>query len=90
MKLISNKAEYEAIMTRVDELVEIVDDNTSQTDKNYIKLDFLTDLVVAYEKEHFPIGKPSLKDILKARIYEMNLTHKTLNIDADITLSTTI
>jgi HTH-type transcriptional regulator/antitoxin HigA len=78
MKIISNKAEYEAIMERVDELVEIVDDNTPQTDKNYIELDFLTDLVVAYEKEHFSIGKPSLKDVLKSRMYEMNLTQKTL------------
>jgi HTH-type transcriptional regulator/antitoxin HigA len=60
MKLITNKVEYEAIMARVEELVEIVDDNTSQTDKNYIELDFLADLIVAYEKEHYPIGKPSL------------------------------
>ena len=78
MKLITNKAEYEAIMTRIDELVEIVDDNTPPTDKNYIELDFLTDLVVAYEKEHFPIGKPVLTDILKIRMYEMNLTQKSL------------
>ena len=76
MKLITNKAEYEAIMTRIDELVEIVDDNTPPTDKNYIELDFLTDLVVAYEKEHFPIGKPVLTDIIKTRMYEMNLTQK--------------
>ena len=55
--MISNETEYKAIMARVDELVEIVDDNTSPTDKNYIELDFLTDLIVAYEKEHFPIGK---------------------------------
>ena len=53
MKVIANKAEYEAIMERIDELVEIVDDNTLQTDKNYIELDILTDLVVAYEKEYF-------------------------------------
>jgi HTH-type transcriptional regulator/antitoxin HigA len=78
MKLISSKAEYEAIMARVNELVEIVDDNTPQTDRNYIELDFLADLVVAYEKEHYPIGKPSLPDILKTRMYEMNLTQKSL------------
>jgi HTH-type transcriptional regulator/antitoxin HigA len=35
-------------------------------------------LVVAYEKEHYPIGKVSLKDVLKTRMYEMNLTQKTL------------
>ena len=78
MKLIASKAEYEAIMARVDELVESVDDNTPPTDKNYIELDFLTDLVVAYEKEHYPIGKPVLTDVLKSRMYEMNLTQKTL------------
>ena len=78
MKLIANKTEYEAIMARVDELVEIVDEGTPSTDKNYIELDFLTDLVVAYEKEHYPIGKPVLTDVLKSRMYEMNLTQKTL------------
>jgi len=78
MKQITNKAEYEAIMARVDELVEIVDDNTPPTDKNYVELDFLTDLVVAYEKEHYSIGKPVLTDVLKSRMYEMNLTQKTL------------
>ena len=57
MKMISNKAEYEAIMARVDELVEIVNDNTPPTDKHYVELDFLADLIVDYEKEHFPIGK---------------------------------
>jgi len=78
MKYIANQAEYEAIMERIDELVEIVDDNTPPTDKHYIELDFLTDLVVAYEKEYFPIGKPVLTDILKSRMKEMNLTQKSL------------
>jgi len=78
MKLIANKAEYEAIMARVDELVEIVDDDTPPTDKNYIELDFLTDLVVAYEKEHYSIGKPTLTDVIKLRMSEMNLTQKLL------------
>ncbi|MDR0693723.1 MAG: helix-turn-helix domain-containing protein [Prevotellaceae bacterium] len=78
MKIIGNKAEYEAIMARINELVEMVDDDTSQTDKNYIELDFLTDLVVAYEKEHYPIGKLSLPDVLKTRMHEMNLTQKSL------------
>ena len=50
--MISSKAEYEAIMARVDELVELVDDTTPPTDKNYVELDFLADLIVAYEKEH--------------------------------------
>lgn len=78
MKSISTKIEYEAIMSRVDELVELVDDLTSPTDKNYIELDFLTDLVVAYEKEHYSIGRPSLGDVIKVRMDEMNLSQKAL------------
>jgi len=78
MKIIKTAAEYEAIMQRVNELVEIVDDSTPQTDKNYIELDILSDLVVAYEKEHYPIGKPSLSDVLKTRMDEMNLTQRSL------------
>jgi len=78
MKLIVNNTEYEAIMARIDELVEIVDDTTPSTDKNYIELDFLTDLVVAYEKEHYAIGQPVLTDVLKTRMHEMNLSQKAL------------
>lgn len=79
MKTIKTEQEYEAIMARIDELVEIVDDNTSATDKSMIELDFLTDLVVAYEKEHYPIEKPSLAEVLKLRMYEMELTQKSVS-----------
>lgn len=78
MKLITNKIEYKAIMARVNQLVELVDDNTPKNDKNYIELDILTDLVVAYEKTHYSIGKPVLSDVIKARMNEMNLTQKSL------------
>jgi HTH-type transcriptional regulator/antitoxin HigA len=78
MRVIVNKLEYEAIMERINELVEIVDDNMPATDKNYIELDFLTDLVVAFEKEHYPIGKLLLRDVLKSRMNEMRLTQRGL------------
>ena len=38
MRRIVTNTEYEAIMTRVNELVEIVDDLTLPTDKNLIEL----------------------------------------------------
>jgi len=69
--MISNQTEYEAIMARVDELVAIVDDNTPPTDKNYVELDFLADLIVAYEKEHYPIGK-----FLRSDAVELSSLHE--------------
>lgn len=79
MKRITNEAEYNAIMSRIDELVEVVEDNTPKTNKEYVELDILVDLVQAYEKEHFKITKPSLVDVIKLRMYEMNLTQKRLS-----------
>jgi HTH-type transcriptional regulator/antitoxin HigA len=78
MKKIITEIEYEAIMQRIDELVEIVDDNTDKNDKNYIELDVLTDLVVAYEKEHYPVKKPALVEMMKLRMYEMDLNQTRL------------
>jgi len=71
MKNKLNSSQYEAIMERVNELIEIVDDNTPQTDKNYVELDFLTDLIVEYEKENYDIGKPVRSDKieLKKRVF---------------------
>lgn len=78
MKKIKTEMEYNAIMARIDELVEIVGEDTPKTDRNFIELDILTDLVVAYEEEHFPVSEPSLSDVMKLRMYEMGLTQKSL------------
>jgi len=64
LKRVITTPEYEAIMLRVDELMDVVDDNTPKTDRNYIELDILVDLVVDYEKEHYPTGKPKYSDTI--------------------------
>lgn len=87
MKMISTESEYEAIMARIDELVEVVDDNTSKSSKEYVELNILTDIVVVYEKEHYKIEKPSLVDVIKLRMYEMNLTQKKLAEMLDVSPS---
>jgi len=79
MKTITHEWEYEAIVQRIDELVEIVDDQTPKTDKNYIELDLLTDVVVAYETEHYPVKKPALIDIIRLRMVEMQLNQTKLS-----------
>jgi len=51
------KDQYEFALTQIEELLPIVDDNTPINDKNVIRLSLLSDIVIAYEKEHYPIGK---------------------------------
>ena len=47
--------QYNAIMKRIGELLQIVDDNTHENNPDYIELMILTDLVEAYEDMYYPI-----------------------------------
>lgn len=78
MAQIKTEHQYKMLLKKIEALMDIVDDDTPQTDSNYIELDLLTDLVEEYEIEHYPIGTPSLVEVLKLRMYEMNLTQAKL------------
>ena len=60
MAQIKSEKEYRKLMQRIEQLLEVVDDDTPRDDINYIELDALSDLVEEYEDVHYPIGKPSL------------------------------
>ncbi len=78
MVRIENESQYRAAMERIEELLPVVTDDTPTTDKNCVELVLLSNLVADYDDEHYPIRKPSLSDILRLRMYEMNLTKKAL------------
>jgi len=78
MTKIQSEAAYKAAMERIEELLPLVTDETPITDRNAVELDLLSSLVSDYEDEHYPIGVPSLIDIIRLRMYEMNLTQKSL------------
>ena len=88
MAQIKNEAAYRAALKRIDELLPLVNDETPVKDKNYLELDMLSDMVEEYEDIHYPIGKPSLVDIIKLRMYEMGLTQKKLSEMLQISAST--
>lgn len=50
------KAQYTVTCERIEELLKVVDNETSINDKNFIELNFLSDLVAYFEEEHFPIS----------------------------------
>ena len=88
MAQIKSEEAYEAAMKRIEELEELVDDDTPVNDSNALELDMLIDMVEEYEEIHYPIGKPSLVDIMKLRMYEMGLTQKKLSEMLQISAST--
>ncbi len=51
------KQQYESALARVEELLPLVDDNTPANDKNAVELIDVSNIVIAYEEEHYPIGK---------------------------------
>lgn len=78
MAQIKSEAAYRAAMRRIEELLPLVNDNTPVDDPNYLELDMISDLVEEYEDIHYPIGKPTLIDVVKLRLYEMGITQSKL------------
>jgi len=78
MAQIKSEAAYRAAMRRIEELLPLVNDNTPVDNPNYLELDMLSDMVEEYEDIHYPIGKPTLIDIIKLRLYEMGITQSKL------------
>ncbi len=76
-KSITHK-EYVKANLRLEELIDIVDDNTP-TD-NPLAKEFLeiTDIIEQYEEIHFPIDLPTLQEMIELRMFEMGLKRKDL------------
>jgi len=72
------KEQYEFALTRIEELLPMVDDNTPANDRNAIELTMLSDVVIDYEKEHFPIGKPTVGQLIQLSLEEKKMSQKQL------------
>ncbi len=75
---IENETQYNWAMARIDELLPKVNEETPDDDPNSIELYLISALVQEYEDVHYPIGTPSLIDILKLRMYELGLSQAAL------------
>ena len=75
---IENETQYNWAMARIEELLPKVNDDTPLDDPNSIELYLISALVEEYEDVHYPIGEPSLIDMIKLRMYEMRLSQAAL------------
>lgn len=69
----TTREQYEFAQKRVEELLPLVDDNTPANDPKAIELVLMSEVVIGYEKEHYPIEKPTLADILELAIEEKGI-----------------
>ena len=72
------KEQYEYALGRIEELLPIVDGNDLK-DRNAIELSMLSDIVIEYEKEYYPIEKPTVQELITAGLKKKSMTQKQLS-----------
>ena len=78
MTRIESEKQYQAAMARIEELLRLVTEDTPEDDIHSVELVLLSNLVADYDDAHYPVESPSLVNVLRLRMYEMNLTQKAM------------
>ena len=81
------KEQYEFALARIEELLPLVDDNTPSNDRNAVELTMMSDVVIDYEKEHYPIGKPTVAQLIQLSLEEKNMSQKQLATEIGVSPS---
>jgi HTH-type transcriptional regulator/antitoxin HigA len=76
--------EYIDANIRLEELLKMMDGADESLDKELV---LVSDVIEKYEEIHFPIGLPTLKDVIELRMFEMKLKQKDLAILLDTSAS---
>jgi HTH-type transcriptional regulator / antitoxin HigA len=78
MTRITTEIQYDKAVQRIEELLQVVGNDTPKDDKNFVELDLLSDLVAEYEEQYYPVSQPTLREIIRLRMAEMGITQKKL------------
>ena len=81
------KEQYEFALNRIEELLPLVDENTPANDNKAVELTMMSDIVIAYEKEHFPIDKPTVSELIELSLEEKGMTQKQLAAELGVSPS---
>lgn len=77
--MIQTEKEYNAIVQRIEILLQNPDNIENQETQGYIELNVLSNLVADFEENHFPVKKPTLVETMKLRMYERGLNQKRVS-----------
>lgn len=78
MAEINNESQYVAMIERIEELLKVVNNDTPVTDRYFLELDVISNLVEEYEEKNYPIKMPTLPEIIKDEMNERGLSQKQL------------
>ena len=74
------KEQYELALARIEELLPMVDENTPLTDRNAVELSLMSDIVIDYEKEHFPIEKPTVAELISLALESFSTNTSNISL----------
>jgi HTH-type transcriptional regulator/antitoxin HigA len=77
--MIQTEKEYNAIVERIEILLQNLDNIENQDTQGYIELNVLSNLVADFEENYFPVKKPTLIETMKLRMYERGLNQKRVS-----------
>jgi len=81
------KEQYEFALTRIEELLPLIDENTPANAREAQELSLMSDIVILYEKEHYPIAKPTVAELIGLSLEEKGMTQKELAKEVGISPS---
>jgi HTH-type transcriptional regulator / antitoxin HigA len=81
------KEQYEFALGKVEELLPLVDENCPANVKKAIELSVMSDIVIAYEKEYFPIEKPTVSELIGVSLEEKGMNQKQLAVELGVSPS---
>lgn len=61
----ATKEQYEFALYRVEELLPLMSDEMSANHPMVLELALMSDVVIAYEIENFPIEKPGIAELIE-------------------------
>ena len=70
--------QYEFALSRIEELLPVVNEQTSVSDRNAVELALLSEIVIEYETVNFLIEKPSIAELIDLALEERQMTQKDL------------
>ncbi len=74
-KSITNQ-QYTFALERIEALLPLVEEHTPAADKLAVELTLMSDIVIEYEQEHYPIASLSVAELLEVSIEENGITKK--------------
>ena len=72
------KMQYEYALERIEDLLPVTGPDCDPQSKEAVELSLMAEIVIEYEKEHFPIEKASPAELITAAVEEKNMTQKEL------------